>query len=431
MQEKHEQPESGETKFSPLGEHGAIPGAPNGPPLPDSPPPTAVCPQPTALPPAFFPIRDLPKIAHEDADWIWDGYLARGAVTLLVSEPKAGKSTLVFGLMQKLLAGQPFLGRMCGTGRAVSAREVECGTGRAASARVAGTADLHQPGSPEVEAGRPSASNSSENEQLTSDDTGRNGPARATPPRGAIYFSEEPLSTLREKAERFELTAHGERIQLVSRRQSANRRIDLSTALDKAVEKAHAIGAGLIVIDTLSAWSGLKAEEENSASACEALMAQFRNAAAESDTSVLVIHHTRKDKAIVRGSTVLTGSADVILLLERDVFEPRHSKPRNQNAKLSVASRFSNAPDPLHFVLNAEGYTVVGAKQDAIDKHAIVYELLPKAPPGITRKELCERTGMSRWQLYCRLRELLAAGAVVSVDADLANVPERLHRCTE
>ena len=99
MQDKHEQPEFAESKFPQLGEHGAIPGAPNGPPDPfmmlgvpggDSAVQPIQNPESKIQNPTFFPIRDLPKIAHEDADWVWDGYLARGAVTLLVSEPKAG-----------------------------------------------------------------------------------------------------------------------------------------------------------------------------------------------------------------------------------------------------------------------------------------------------------------------------------------------------
>jgi RecA-family ATPase len=44
--------------------------------------------------------------------WVWEGYLARGAVTLLSAPPKRGKSTLVWGLVEALRAGRTeFLGR--------------------------------------------------------------------------------------------------------------------------------------------------------------------------------------------------------------------------------------------------------------------------------------------------------------------------------
>ena len=46
-------------------------------------------------------------------DWLWHGYLARGNLTLLTSLWKAGKTTLVTGLLQHLGSGQAFLGRDC------------------------------------------------------------------------------------------------------------------------------------------------------------------------------------------------------------------------------------------------------------------------------------------------------------------------------
>lgn len=52
----------------------------------------------------------LENIPPEPA-WTWDGYLAAGAVTLLAGRPKAGKSTLVFGLLAALTEGRPFLDR--------------------------------------------------------------------------------------------------------------------------------------------------------------------------------------------------------------------------------------------------------------------------------------------------------------------------------
>jgi hypothetical protein len=394
MHDKHQQPEFGETKFPQLGEFGAIPGAPNGPPAAPTdpqavlafvnglfldskdwpragganPPPTANCPPPTAFRlPSFFPVRDLTLFSSVDADWIWDGYLARQALTLFVSEPKAGKSTLIFGLMQRMLSGEPFLGR-------------------------------------------------------------------TTNGIGTIYFSEEPLATLREKAERFSLPIHGERIQFVSRRQSPNQTLDLQAALDGAVEKARAIGAGLIVIDTLSAWCGLKAEEENSAAACESMMARFRDAAVRSNAAMLLVHHTRKDGKYVRGSTALTGSADIVLKLERNPFLPLRRGDRATEAGqeapaiLRVRSRYSNSPDPLYFVLNADGYAVVGVKTDVIRKHAAIYDLLPNQPPGKTRDELSKATGLSRWKMYCAVRELIAAGAAVSSGSGASTDPERLVR---
>ena len=37
--------------------------------------------------------------------WVWEGYLARGAVTLLAGKPKVGKSTLAVAVAEARRAG--------------------------------------------------------------------------------------------------------------------------------------------------------------------------------------------------------------------------------------------------------------------------------------------------------------------------------------
>ena len=46
-----------------------------------------------------------------DLNWIWNGYLAPGDITLLTSQWKAGKTTLLTGLLRSLAGGVPFLDR--------------------------------------------------------------------------------------------------------------------------------------------------------------------------------------------------------------------------------------------------------------------------------------------------------------------------------
>jgi hypothetical protein len=45
-----------------------------------------------------------------EPDWLWNGYLAPGSLTLLAGRPKVGKTTLLFPLIRALEAGAPFLG---------------------------------------------------------------------------------------------------------------------------------------------------------------------------------------------------------------------------------------------------------------------------------------------------------------------------------
>jgi hypothetical protein len=46
-----------------------------------------------------------------EVDWLWEGFLALGHITLLAGKPRAsGKSTFTFGLVRSLLRGEAFLG---------------------------------------------------------------------------------------------------------------------------------------------------------------------------------------------------------------------------------------------------------------------------------------------------------------------------------
>jgi len=54
---------------------------------------------------------DVIANAPSEPDWIWDGYVAPGEVSLIAGRPKVGKSTLMFGLIAAVLHGRPFLGR--------------------------------------------------------------------------------------------------------------------------------------------------------------------------------------------------------------------------------------------------------------------------------------------------------------------------------
>jgi AAA domain len=56
---------------------------------------------------SFSTLRALPV----EPDWLWEGFLVAGALTMLSSRPFAGKSTLVGGLLKAIEDGSPFLGR--------------------------------------------------------------------------------------------------------------------------------------------------------------------------------------------------------------------------------------------------------------------------------------------------------------------------------
>ncbi len=50
-------------------------------------------------------------VAEHETDWIWNGFLMPGDITLLTSRWKTGKTTLLSGLLRHLETGTPFLER--------------------------------------------------------------------------------------------------------------------------------------------------------------------------------------------------------------------------------------------------------------------------------------------------------------------------------
>ena len=56
-------------------------------------------------------VKDLLQEQDEETQWVWDGILPQGGMSLLVSKPKVGKSTLALNLAVAISRGMDFLGR--------------------------------------------------------------------------------------------------------------------------------------------------------------------------------------------------------------------------------------------------------------------------------------------------------------------------------
>jgi hypothetical protein len=79
------------------------------------------------MPPNSFASLPMDQITVSgtipSVSWLWHGYLARGNLTLLTSLWKAGKTTLIAGLLQRLGLGGKFLDRDCAPARALVVSE--------------------------------------------------------------------------------------------------------------------------------------------------------------------------------------------------------------------------------------------------------------------------------------------------------------------
>src|SRR5207253_3188269 len=82
-----------------------------------------------APPPAFSEqwLNDLRAANGADVNWLWQGYLAPGNITLLTSQWKAGKTTLVSVLLSRLKDGGTVGGLPLRAGKAAVVTEEDAG----------------------------------------------------------------------------------------------------------------------------------------------------------------------------------------------------------------------------------------------------------------------------------------------------------------
>ena len=88
--------------------------------------------KPAALKPrSFAELRELPP----EPDWLWQGFLSPGSLTMMAGHPFAGKSMLVSGLLGALETGASFLGRKTKAASALLVTEEDQGSLRERAGR--------------------------------------------------------------------------------------------------------------------------------------------------------------------------------------------------------------------------------------------------------------------------------------------------------
>jgi predicted ATP-dependent serine protease len=224
---------------------------------------------------------------------------------------------------------------------------------------------------------------------------------RNTQATGTVFLTEEGRSTLREKADEFQLLGDS-RLWILSRREPLLARMPLLEALNWGAELAKENQCKLLVLDTLSAWSGLRCEEENHAAKVEQIFTDLKTQAAASGVALLVLHHTQKKGKTARGSTALEGAADAVMRLAC----PDEGSNRRV---LFSKGRLHDMPGRIEFTHGKEtGFTVVdeGSAREAVLK------VLPEKSPGMTQAELVLATRISKRTIIPMLMELQKSGAI-------------------
>ena len=172
---------------------------------------------------------------------------------------------------------------------------------------------------------------------------------------GIVYLTEQPTASFREVLRRADLLDRDDFAVLLWRDVSGRRWPDVAAL---AAEECKRRGAGLMVVDTLGRFAGIRGDGENNAGEADAAMAPLQVAAADG-LGVVVLRHERKSGGEVgdsaRGSSAFGGAVDTILAIRRG---EGNSRPTVR--VLHALSRFDGPPETLVVELTDVGYVAKG-----------------------------------------------------------------------
>lgn len=243
---------------------------------------------------------------------------------------------------------------------------------------------------------------------------------RPTRTKPIIMLAEEADASLAEKLRRFGLADEAERVRLLTR-SGLRSRPNLTDSMAWATAEARRVGAGLIIVDTLSFFAGLSAEDENHAGAMAAALQPLLQAAGEG-FAVLGLHHVAKRTGELRGSTAIAASADIIATLIREPEAPTRRR-------LEGTGRYQATPPSTLIELSGDMYAVLGTPEQvsAGERERTIAEMLPDALPGITVDEIVEATDIPASRASEVLRGLVSRDIVRRAGAGRRGDPYRYH----
>jgi RecA-family ATPase len=213
-----------------------------------------------------------------------------------------------------------------------------------------------------------------------------------------LYLTEQPDTSFREAMERAGLLGR-EDFHVLSF--ADTRGIAWPDVVRAAVIHAKRIGAGLLVVDTLSQWAGLSGDSENDSGTAIEAMNPLQFAAAQG-LAVIVVRHERKSGGEIsdagRGSSAFGGVVDVILSLRRC------DGGTSNRRVLQAVSRFHETPVSTVIELVENDFIAVGTPGEtaANDLERLVKTI--ELDPRVSRRALEKAVGFSRFRV-CKLLE--------------------------
>ena len=180
-----------------------------------------------------------------------------------------------------------------------------------------------------------------------------------------------------------------------------------------AVTEAKTKGAGLLVVDTLSQFAGIRGDGENDAGAALDAARPLQEAASHG-LAVVVLRHERKSGGEVgdsgRGSSAFAGAVDLVMSLRRS-----EGNVRPTIREIHAVGRFHETPSKLAVELTDTGYKALGSDAAVAEEEAkeAILEVLPKSKDeALTLNEVLKMAGIGRTTAQKAIEEMLSDGEV-------------------
>lgn len=200
--------------------------------------------------------------------------------------------------------------------------------------------------------------------------------------------------------------------------------------VDAARQRAKAVGAGLLVVDTLAYWAGLRGDAENNAGAALEAVGPLLAAGADG-LGVVALRHERKSGGDVgdsaRGSSAFGGAVDVVVQMRRP---EGNSRPTLRT--LTSLSRFDETPPELVIELGEDGQYLTHGDGAAVAREEAIAAITKAAPAtesaALPEKDLLAVAGTKRTLGQVAIRELLADNKLARTGAGKRGDPLRYWR---
>ncbi len=249
-------------------------------------------------------------------------------------------------------------------------------------------------------------------------------PTTRTP---VIFLTEQADSSLREALRRAGLL---DRDDFVILSYYDARHLSWPEIVAAAVGHARALGARLIVVDTLPQWAGIRGEGENISGEALRAMEPLQAAAGLDGIGVVAVRHDRKSGGDVgdsaRGSSAFGGAVDIVIQVQRN-----EGNSRPSIRVINALSRYDETPDQLVIELTDAGYVSHGDKAAVATEEARA--AIVKAAPSteeaaLAVDDLVKGTDIKRSTAHDAVKHLYERGQLCRTGTGYKGHPFRYWR---